>query len=200
MKRKEEIKPEGYHRCYFNIGIIGSFSKQINDIAHAKRVFEKEGFKVLAPIDTKISTERSTDGFLILEKDREDRPRKLEYDYNVALSNCQVVYVCDKDGYIGKSAMFEIGYLMYRNKVELVFQEVPKEELIVDMLRNSNDEIMNIMSPEELCKSMKVSNYYCYLDSKKYILSEIPSEAQWVYDDAPMENPDGLDSGSLNLE
>ncbi len=199
MIKKEDIKLDGFHRCYVNVGIIGSFSKKIDDIARAKSVFENEGFNVLAPIDTKISSDRSKDGFLILEKDREDRPRNLEKNYVVALSNCQVVYVCDKDGYIGKSGMFEIGYLMYGRNVDIVFQELPKEELIVDMLKDENGEIQNIMSPEKLCEAMKISNYLCYQDSKKYKPGELPFEANYR-PGAPMENSEGLGSNSLGLE
>ena len=72
MNKYEEIKPgEEFYRCYKNIGIIGSFGKQLQDIKYAKKIFEDEGFTVLAPKDTEISEERSLDGFLILENDED---------------------------------------------------------------------------------------------------------------------------------
>lgn len=188
MKKVEELKSEheGFYRCYRNIGIIGSFGKHMNEIKHAKQIFEREGFNVLVPKDTEISDERSLDGFLVLENDDDKRPRDLEKDYLNALCNCQVVYVCDKDGYIGKSAMFEIGYLVYTRKCDIIFQEMPNEELIVDMMTDKDGVIQNIMSPIEVCKSMKRSNYFSFLNSKKYLPGDIPSEALYQAG-APME-------------
>ena len=187
MNKYDEIKPgEEFYRCYKNIGIIGSFGKQLQDIKYAKKIFEDEGFTVLAPKDTKISEERSSDGFLILEKDDDKRPRDLEHDYLNCLNNCQVIYVCDRNGYVGKSAMFEIGYLMKEAKHDFVFQEVPEEELLVDMLTDKNGEIRNIMSPMELCKAMKKTNYYCFKSTKNHKPGDIPGIARYV-EGAPME-------------
>ena len=188
MRKVEEIKydGDGFHRCYLNVGIIGSFSKQMQDIARAKRVFEQNGFNVLAPIDTEVSNERSTQGFLVLEKDAQKRPRDLEHSYLSALLNCDVVYVCNRDGYIGKSAMFEIGFLMYPQKTDIIFQEMPTEELIVDMMTDSDGSIQNIMTPEEVCAAMKRSNYYSLLDTQKFIPGQIPIEAQYR-EGAPIE-------------
>ena len=170
MRKVEEITydGDGFHRCYLNVGIIGSFSKHMEDIARAKKVFEQNGFKVLAPIDTEISNARSSQGFLVLEKDAQKRPRDLERSYLSALLNCQVVYVCNRDGYIGKSVMFEIGFLMYPQKTDIIFQEMPTEELLIDMMTDSDGSIQNIMTPEEVCAAMKRSNYYSFLDTQKF--------------------------------
>lgn len=179
MRKVEQIKydGDGFHRCYLNVGIIGSFSKNMGDIARAKQVFEANGFRVLVPIDTEISQERSSEGFLVLNKDEEKRPRDLEHSYLSALLNCHVVYVCNRGGYVGKSAMFEIGYLMYPQKTDIIFQELPSEELLIDMMTDENGDIQNVMTPEEVCAAMKRSNYYSFLDMQKYPPEQIPLEA-----------------------
>ena len=189
MRKAEEIKydGDGFHRCYKNVGIIGSFGKHMQDIARAKRVFEQNGFKVLVPIDTEISDERSIQGFLVLEKDAEKRPRDLEHSYLSALLNCDVIYVCNRDGYIGKSVMFEIGFLMYPQKTDIIFQAMPTESLLIDMMTDNDGTVQNIMTPEEVCAAMKKSNYYSLLDTQKFLPGQIPSEAHYR-EGAPIEH------------
>lgn len=93
------------------ISIIGSFRKQMNEIRDAKETFEKYGFQVLVPKSTTISGDND-ESFIFLDTDTQKEPRKLEKDYLEALLQSDIVYCCNKDGYIGKSAMFELGYLI----------------------------------------------------------------------------------------
>ena len=200
MRKVNEIKREDrYHICYQNIGIIGSFGKHMSEIKKAKETFEKEGFNVLVPKDTEISDTRGSEGFLVLEKDDDKRPRDLEKDYLNALFNCQVVYVCDKDGYLGKSAMFEIGYLMYCQKHDIIFQELPNEELIVDMMKDKDGNIRNVMSPKEVCEAMKRSNYYSYLDTQELPRRDMPLAALYK-EGAPIENVDETINNQPSME
>lgn len=138
---------------YKTISIIGSFKKQMDDIQRAKKVFLNKGFKVLAPASTTISGEKNI-SFVLLDSDNPNKsPRELENDYVKALLDSDVVYCCNRDGYIGGTAMFELGYLIAMGQ-EVYFQERPKEELICSLITNK----YNICSPERLCEILLGEN------------------------------------------
>ena len=85
-------------QSYKTVAIVGSFRKQLQDIARANKVFEENGFEVLVPVTTKV--EGSTDiSFVRLETDGDKPPRILEKNYVDALQKADVVYCCNTNGY-----------------------------------------------------------------------------------------------------
>ena len=78
---------------------------------------------------------------------------ELEKDYLKALLTSDVVYCCNSNGYIGGTAMFELGYLIAKGQ-EVYFQEQPQEELISSLIT----EKLNICSPERLCEILAIEN------------------------------------------
>ena len=137
---------------YKTISIIGSFRKQMEDIQRAKEIFLNKGFKVLVPKSTTISGLKDV-SFVLLDTDKSQSPRELEKDYLKALLTSDVVYCCNSNGYIGGTAMFELGYLIAKGQ-EVYFQEQPQEELISSLIT----EKLNICSPERLCEILAMEN------------------------------------------
>ena len=137
---------------YKTISIIGSFRKQMEDIQRAKEIFLNKGFKVLVPKSTTISGSEDV-SFVLLDTDKSQSPRELEKDYLKALLTSDVVYCCNSNGYIGGTAMFELGYLIAKGQ-EVYFQEQPQEELISSLIT----EKLNICSPERLCEILAMEN------------------------------------------
>ena len=137
---------------YKTISIIGSFRKQMEDIQRAKEIFLNKGFKVLVPKSTTISGSKDV-SFVLLDTDKSQSPRELEKDYLKALLTSDVVYCCNSNGYIGGTAMFELGYLIAKGQ-EVYFQEQPQEELISSLIT----EKLNICSPERLCEILTMEN------------------------------------------
>ena len=137
---------------YKTISIIGSFRKQMEDIQRAKEIFLNKGFKVLVPKSTTISGSKDV-SFVLLDTDKTQSPRELEKDYLKALLTSDVVYCCNSNGYIGGTAMFELGYLIAKGQ-EVYFQEQPQEELISSLITDK----LNICSPERLCEILAMEN------------------------------------------
>ena len=137
---------------YKTISIIGSFRKQMEDIQRAKEIFLNKGFKVLVPKSTTISGSKDV-SFVLLDTDKSQSIRELEKDYLKALLTSDVVYCCNSNGYIGGTAMFELGYLIAKGQ-DVYFQEQPQEELISSLIT----EKLNICSPERLCEILTMEN------------------------------------------
>lgn len=134
------------------IGIIGSFRKHMQEIKNAKQTFEKYGFKVTVPKSTTIAGNTDV-SFVLLDTDTYREPSKLEKDYLKELLEADLVYCCNKDGYIGKTAMFELGYLIAKGAM-VYFLEQPQEELINDLIADR----YTICQPEQLCKKLLIEN------------------------------------------
>ena len=137
---------------YKTISILGSFTKQMEDIKRAKEIFLSRGFKVIVPKSTTISGTQDA-SYVLLDTDNTKEPRKLEKAYLKGLIKADVVYCCNKDGYIGGTAMFELGYLIAKGQ-EVYFQEQPQEELILDLITEKS----HICTPERLCDMLLGEN------------------------------------------
>lgn len=160
---------------YESIGIIGSFRKQMDAIAHAKDVFEKNGFKVLAPKTTTITGSNEI-AFVLLETDKDESPRILEKNYLKALLASDAVFVCNTNGYIGASAMFELGYLISKGQ-EVFFLEEPLEPLISSLIHYK----YMIGTPEKVCNYLKETNKLW--NSRDWFDKDHERKADFTFDD-----------------
>lgn len=115
------------------ITLLGSLRKQLETIKEKAKQSEQNGYNILAP---KISNIRSDEnGFVIFEDDLSDNPITIESDF---IENClrsENVIVCDKDGYIGNTVMFEIGYLLAKKK-NIKFIQEPNESWLIDVVNH----------------------------------------------------------------
>jgi hypothetical protein len=111
------------------ISLLGSLRKQLISIKEKKLQLEKNGYKVLAPKLANVKTNEN--GFIIFEDDVSDNPIIIEQDF---IENClksEGIIVCDKDGYVGNTVLFEIGYLLAKKK-NIEFIEEPNEHWLSD--------------------------------------------------------------------
>lgn len=121
--------------------LLGSLRKQLISIKEKALQLEETGYKVLAPKLSNVKTNEN--GFIIFEDDVSDNPIVIESDF---IENClksEGIIVCDKDGYVGNTVMFEIGYLLAKKK-NIEFIEEPNEQWlrdVVDYFSKLNDKL-----------------------------------------------------------
>ena len=106
------------------ISLLGSLRKQLIFIKEKKVQLEDNGYKVLAPRLSNIKT--AENGFIIFEEDISANPIIIESDFMENCLKSESIIVCDKDGYIGNTVIFEIGYLLAKKK-DIEFMEEPNE-------------------------------------------------------------------------
>lgn len=88
----------------------GSFRKHFHEIMRIHRLFTERGIEVLAPSMSRVQTMES--GFVYLESDAEQDQRMVELLYLHHLKRLGengFSYFVSPDGYIGKSASYELG-------------------------------------------------------------------------------------------
>ena len=124
------------------VSIIGSFRKpdHYEVIKNAVITFQNEGLIVLSPKGSSIN--KSVDKFVIFESDDPDLiPWQIQMITLDKIIHSDVVFVCNVNGYIGRTTCYEIGFCLSRQK-PLYFLNKP-----VDLpIWVSPDRIMDIDS------------------------------------------------------
>lgn len=136
---------------YETVGLIGSFRRHMPEITQAHRTFTDAGFAVLAPKKLGTVVNPGAD-FVLLETDATTDPRVLEGEYQEALVASDVVYVVNPGGYLGASAMLELGRLV--DKSDAYFMEEPAEPVIAAMAQQA----LSVVSVEGLVRQMTAHN------------------------------------------
>lgn len=113
------------------VSILGSLRKQYNSICEKSQQLNEKGYEVLAPKISNIKNDEN--GFIIFEGDISQEPTTIEKDFLEKCLKSEYIFVCNKDGYIGNTVAFEIGYLLANNK-DIRFLEVPKDKWISDII------------------------------------------------------------------
>lgn len=95
--------------------ISGSFRKSFPEIKKLIELFRKLDVNVLSPEDTQVvSIEK---GFARLAYERPDAsPLELENNHLKAIAKANFLFICNPDGIVGKSTVFEIGYALALRK------------------------------------------------------------------------------------
>ena len=137
-----------------NVVICGSFRKHWNQILEIIEKFEEKGLKVLSPKKSEIISDE--DGFVRFKDDACDKPNELENLHLEEIEKADVLYICNIDGYIGASTMFEIGYALKCGHI-IYFLEKPNEIIFDEISKNFNGRNM-IKTPEELCVQIGIEN------------------------------------------
>src|SRR3989344_4320165 len=108
----------------FKCILHGSFRKHFDEIKRVHKIFTRAGIEVLAPAlslsnGPELSEVKSIDdGFAVLESDREKDQRMIEllYLHNLKkLGENGFSYFINPEGYIGKSASYELGIAQISN-------------------------------------------------------------------------------------
>ncbi len=126
------------------VTLLGSLRKHLETMKAKALELEKNGYKILAP---KISGIRNDDnGFIIFDDDLSDNPIIIESNFIEDCLKSENVIVCDKDGYIGNTVAFEIGYLLAKRK-NIEFIQEPSEVWIIEVVNHflelNNQKILN---------------------------------------------------------
>lgn len=147
---------------YKKIAILGSFGKHYNLIVEIAKKFIDNGFEILVPNLNGIK--KSDQSFLLLEGDESNDPKELENEYIKNCLRADLVYVCDKDGYIGTTVAFELGMLSCYNQ-EIFFMEKPSDKLFVSMIQDAETSVY-ISSPDRLIKFLQ--DYNSFINSVSF--------------------------------
>ncbi len=100
----------------FKCVIHGSFSRHFEEIRRVHRLFSAAGIEVLAPKDSELAA--NDNGFALFEDEIGNDPRLVELVYLHNLKNLGhegFSYFVNPEGYIGKSASYELGIAQLTN-------------------------------------------------------------------------------------
>ncbi|MGN8786480.1 hypothetical protein ACTNES_19645 [Blautia sp. HCP3S3_D9] len=127
----------------YQISVIGSFRKRYEEVVRIVTVLRKMGLNILSPVGSNVC--KSIEDFVIFETDNPDySPEEIQMITLEKILNSDAVYVCDFNGYVGKTTCYEIGFCCSRNR-PLYFLEKPKDlPILVDESQ--------IISPEDFGK------------------------------------------------
>ena len=126
------------------VSVIGSFRKDnhYSKVVEVINKLKENNIKVLSPAGTEVVD--SVDNFVIFASDDKAlSPSEIESATLEKILSSDIVYVCDVDGYIGRTTAYEIGCCDAKKK-EIYFLEYPKDFII-----NSP---IHILTPETLAK------------------------------------------------
>jgi hypothetical protein len=110
-----------------HVTISGSFRKHLQHILDVKKYLNQQDIYVMSPrfSDPKNPGEE----FVIFEGEEGATPVELERYHLDSITNSDALIVCNPDGYVGASAMIEIGYAHSLGK-RVIFIEKPQEFML----------------------------------------------------------------------
>lgn len=109
------------------VTISGSFRKHLNYILNIKKMLEAYGTKVLSSRFTE--PKNPGEKFVVFAGEEGLSPLELERYYLDSISKSDALIVCDPDGYVGVSALIEIGFANAIGK-RVIFVEKPEEFML----------------------------------------------------------------------
>jgi len=109
------------------VTISGSFRKHLEYILKIKEKLETQRTKVLSPRFTE--PKNPGEKFVIFTGEEGLSPLELERHHLKSISESDVLIVCDPEGYVGASALLEIGFANAIGK-RIIFMEKPEEFIL----------------------------------------------------------------------
>ena len=109
------------------VAISGSFRKHLDYILKVKDRLEAKGTKVLSPRFTE--PENPGEEFVVFTGEEGLSPLELERHHLKSISGSDALIVCDPEGYVGASALLEIGFANAVGK-RIIFMEKPEEFML----------------------------------------------------------------------
>jgi len=138
----------------YKVVILGSFKKHYEQIKETIDCFIANGFEVLSPQKSNIIN--PNDEFVLFDTDISHDPKILEEIVLKKMREANIIYICNVNGYIGRSVGFELGNsINMRDKVyflekwnESFLDEFFDESKVIDPLSLCN----NIMNADVVTK------------------------------------------------
>jgi len=109
------------------VTISGSFRKHLEYILKIKGKLETQGTKVLSPRFTE--PKNPGEKFVVFIGEEGLNPLELERHHLKSISESDALIVCDPEGYVGASALLEIGFANAMGK-RIIFAEKPEEFML----------------------------------------------------------------------
>ncbi len=109
------------------VTISGSFRKHLDYILKVKKELENKGVHILSPRFEE--PKNPGEEFVIFTGEEGLSPLELERYHLNSIENSDALIVCDPDGYVGASALLEIGYAHSLGK-RIIFTEKPQEFIL----------------------------------------------------------------------
>lgn len=131
----------------YSVSVIGSFRKpdHYNVVKKAVLCFKQAGILVLSPKGSRVT--RSVDDFVIFESDESAlSPAEIQMITLDKIIHSDAVYVCNVNGYVGRTTCYEIGFCLSRG-VPLYFLSNP-----IDLPIPVNQD--RVLSIEEFCQTL----------------------------------------------
>lgn len=127
------------------VTISGSFRKFYQQITQAMIVFSDRQISVLSPAQSKIIN--PGDEFVVFESDESNDVKTLEDKHLQAIRNSDILYIVNPGGYVGKSAIFEMGYAVALGKPIFATEPIEDQTLVayVDGITEPNQLVITIM-------------------------------------------------------
>ena len=111
----------------YSVSIIGSFRKpdHYNVVKKAVMYFKQAGLIVLSPKGSKVC--RSIEDFVIFDTDESSlSPAEIQMVTLDKIIHSDAVYVCNVNGYVGRTTCYEIGFCLSRG-IPLYFLSMPND-------------------------------------------------------------------------
>lgn len=112
---------------YRNVVVSGSFKKHLEYICDVKKQLNAMGVKVLSPRFDIPKNPGET--FVVFEGEEGKTPLELERFHLDKIKECDALIVCCPKGYVGASALVEIGFAHAIGK-RIIFTEKPEEFML----------------------------------------------------------------------
>ncbi len=109
------------------VTLSGSFRKHLNYILKIRKQLVEKGVEVLSPRFTEPKNPGKE--FVVFSGEEGLTPLQLERYHLDSISRSDALIVCDPDGYVGASALIEIGYANSLGK-RVIFTEKPEEFML----------------------------------------------------------------------
>ncbi len=112
---------------YRSVVLSGSFRKHLKEILEIKKVLTGRGVKILSPRFEE--PKNPGEEFVVFAGEEGMSPLELERYHLDMIDNCDALVVCAVGGYVGASALIEIGYAQALGK-RIIFIEKPEEFML----------------------------------------------------------------------
>lgn len=110
-----------------SVTLSGSFRKHLEFILTIRKGLVKNGVEVLSP--RFVEPKNPGDEFVVFSGEEGMSPLELERHHLDSIDKSDTLIVCDPEGYVGASALIEIGYAQKLGK-KIIFVEKPEEFML----------------------------------------------------------------------
>ena len=110
-----------------SVVLSGSFRKHLEYILSIKKMLNEKGFEVLSPRFNE--PKNPGEEFVVFEGEEGESPLDSERHRLESIVNADALIVCSKEGYVGASALIEIGFAQ-ANNIPVIFTEKPTEFML----------------------------------------------------------------------